>query len=118
MMMLELQIISVDLLVYQNLCCGYSVESSRQDDSTEYPQHRMVKRINWFRKPSLHLIWNTALAGYRTRNHQVMSHLGGASSVQLKSKPVENTVGKGEIAFYEQFLLFLQCFQKTWAGDT
>ena len=28
------------------------------------------------------------------------------------SKPVENTVGKGEIARYEQFLLFSQCFQK------
>ena len=28
------------------------------------------------------------------------------------SKLVENTVGKGEIAHYEQFLLFLQCFQK------
>ena len=27
-------------------------------------------------------------------------------------KQVENTVGKGEIARYEQFLLFLQCFQK------
>ena len=29
------------------------------------------------------------------------------------SKWVENTVGKGEIARYEQFLLFLQCLQKT-----
>ena len=28
------------------------------------------------------------------------------------SKRVENTVGKGEIAPYEQFLLFPQCFQK------
>ena len=28
------------------------------------------------------------------------------------SKRVENTVGKEEIARYEQFLLFLQCFQK------
>ena len=27
-------------------------------------------------------------------------------------KCVENTVGKGEIAHYEQFLLFPQCFQK------
>ena len=27
------------------------------------------------------------------------------------SKRVENTVGKGEIAGYEQFLLFPQCFQ-------
>ena len=29
------------------------------------------------------------------------------------SKWEENTVGKGEIACYEQFLLFPQCFQKT-----
>ena len=28
------------------------------------------------------------------------------------SKRVENTVGKGEIAHYEQFLLFPLCFQK------
>ena len=28
------------------------------------------------------------------------------------SEQVENTVGKGEIARYEQFLLFPQCFQK------
>ena len=27
-------------------------------------------------------------------------------------KRVENTVGKGEIARYEQFLLFPQCFKK------
>ena len=29
------------------------------------------------------------------------------------SKPIENTVGKGEIACNEQFLLVLQCFKKT-----
>ena len=34
------------------------------------------------------------------------------------SKRVENTVGKGEIAHYEQFLLFPQCFQKTCTADT
>ena len=28
------------------------------------------------------------------------------------SKWIENTVGKGEFAHYEQFLLFPQCFQK------
>ena len=28
------------------------------------------------------------------------------------SKQVDNTVGKGEIARYEQFLIFPQCFQK------
>ena len=34
------------------------------------------------------------------------------------SKRVENTLGKGEIARYEQFLLFPQCFQKTCNADT
>ena len=33
------------------------------------------------------------------------------------SKWVENTAGKGEIARYEQFLLFPQCFQKTCTAD-
>ena len=33
-------------------------------------------------------------------------------------KWVENTVGKGEIARYEQFLLFVLCFQKTCTADT
>ena len=33
------------------------------------------------------------------------------------SKPVENTVGKGEIARYEQFLLFSQFSQKTCTAD-
>ena len=34
------------------------------------------------------------------------------------SEQVENTVEKGEIARYEQFLLFPQCFQKTCNADT
>ena len=34
------------------------------------------------------------------------------------SELVENTVGKGEIACYEQFLLFPQCFQKPRTTDT
>ena len=34
------------------------------------------------------------------------------------SKQVENTVGKGEIARYKQFLLFPQRFLKTYAADT
>ena len=33
------------------------------------------------------------------------------------SKRIESTVGKGEIAHYEQFLLFPQCFQKSYAAD-
>ena len=34
------------------------------------------------------------------------------------SKKVENTERKGQIAHYEQFLLFPQCFQKTRTADT
>ena len=38
--------------------------------------------------------------------------------VKKLSIVVENTVGKGEIAHYEQFLFFPQCFQKTCTADT
>ena len=31
---------------------------------------------------------------------------------------IENTVENGEIARHEQFLLFLQCFQKTLIADS
>ena len=34
------------------------------------------------------------------------------------SQRVEITVGIGEIACYKQFLLFPQCFQKTYTADT
>ena len=34
------------------------------------------------------------------------------------SKNIENTMGKGGITRYEQFLLFPECFQKTCAADT
>ena len=33
------------------------------------------------------------------------------------SECVQNTVGKGEIARNEQFLIFSQCFQNTYAAD-
>ena len=34
------------------------------------------------------------------------------------SEWVENTVGKREIAHYEQILFFSQCFQKAFTADT
>ena len=37
---------------------------------------------------------------------------------RMFSKWVVNTVGKGKIAHCEQFLLFSQCFQKTYTADT
>ena len=34
------------------------------------------------------------------------------------SKRIDNTIGKGEIANNEQFLLFPLWFKKTWTADT
>ena len=36
---------------------------------------------------------------------------------ECSQKSIENTMGKGEIAHYEQFLLFPQYFQKTCSAD-
>ena len=40
----------------QTLCCGYSLESSLRDDSNEYKQHRVWKRVNGFKMPLLPLM--------------------------------------------------------------
>ena len=37
---------------------------------------------------------------------------------ESSQKRAENAVGKGEIARYEQYLLFPQCFLKTCTADT
>ena len=39
-------------------------------------------------------------------------------TAETSPKRVENAVGKGEIALYEQFLLFPKCFQKTCTEHT
>ena len=45
-------------------------------------------------------------------------NLKGDENGRILPKLVENTVGKGEIARYEQFLLFPQCFQKICTAET
>ena len=45
-------------------------------------------------------------------------NLKGNENGRKFSKWVEKTVGKGEIARYEQFLLFQQRFQKPCTADT
>ena len=67
-----------------------------------------------------HLICKSnALTHYKTTNFRLFQ-TDRVCSFNFKfdeigrklSKQVENTVGKGEIARYKQFLLFPQCFQK------
>ena len=65
-------------------------------------------------------IMQTIITHYQTTNFIDSSKLKKFADDNFKfdnigrklSKWVENTVGKGEIARYEQFLLFPQCFQK------
>ena len=40
------------------------------------------------------------------------------SNLMKVAEMLENTVGKGESARYEQFLLYQQCFLKTCNADT
>ena len=44
---------------------------------------------------------------------------GSSNLMKMKkfSKWIENTTGKGDIAYLEQFLLFPHCFQKTFSAD-
>ena len=41
-----------------------------------------------------------------------------AESPLKRLKKKKNAVGKEEIARYKQFLLYQQCFQKTYTADT
>ena len=62
-------------------------------------------------------LWNKGLTHYQTTNfrffqtERVCRRQFDENGSKL-SKRVENIVGKGEIARYEQFLLFPLCFQK------
>ena len=63
--------------------------------------------------------WKTLLTHYQTTNFRLLKLKEFADdnfkfdeNGRKLSKRVENTVGKGQIARYEQFLFFLQCFQK------
>ena len=50
------------------------------------------------------------------RQMKIWCHKYGQIGILL-SDLVENIVGKGEIAHYEQFLLFPQCFHKLYSID-
>ena len=49
---------------------------------------------------------------------QIFLKLSERREVFQKGRKHQNTVEKGEIARYEQFLLFPKCFQKTRIADT
>ena len=49
---------------------------------------------------------------------QIFLKLSERREVLQKGRKHQNTVEKGEIARYKQFLLFPKCFQKTRIADT
>ena len=65
---------------------------------------------------TLYLIWQYWAVPVQQQIRDMMSKIW-INGIQL-SDWVENIVGKGEIARYEQFLLFPQCFQKLSVVDS
>ena len=55
---------------------------------------------------------------FQTKEEFTDDHFQFYENGKKFSKRLESTVGKGEIAHYEQFLLFPQYFQKTCTADT
>ena len=91
----------------------YGPRSSRPAVVVEYPaipDSKLLKVLEVLR-PHISIIDTSKLKVFR---HNFQFDENGRKS----SKWVENTVGKGEIARYEQFLIFPQCFQKTGSVDT
>ena len=71
--------------------------------------------LNFYRRHLLTLSQTTSFRLFTTKRATTSNLIKMA---ETSPKRVENTVGKGEIASYEQFLLFPWCFQKTCTADT
>ena len=79
--------------------------------------HHAVKKRDFFSvphyvSPKRQILVSSKLKEFADDNFKFNENCGKFS------KRIENNVGKGEIARYEQFLLFPQCFQKTCTADT
>ena len=74
--------------------------------------------MHWYKNKNLQTTTLKALTHYQTTNFRLFQtefpddNFKFDENGRKLSKRVENTVGKGEIARYEQFFLFPQCFQK------
>ena len=68
------------------------------------------KMGNFFFSPKWEILDSSKLAEFADENSSLMKM--AEFSIQI-----ENTVGKGEIAHYKEFLIFPQCFQNTCIAD-
>ena len=83
--------------------CVYDADNDVMSQQVVYPYYPFPKR---------QILDSSKLKEFSDDNFKLDGN--GRTS----SKSVENTVENGEIACHEQFLLFLQCFQKTCSTDT
>ena len=93
----------------------YCLHSSLVEGETFYVSKMKAFADNkcWYSPfPKQHISDSSTLKGFAHDNFKF------DENGRKFSKWVENTVGKGGIACYEQFLLFSQCFQKTSYADT
>ena len=89
----------------------------RRNGTTDRPASTGIYYSAWESK--LHELMVSFLTHFQTANFRLFKWKEFADN-DFKfdengsniSKRLENTVGKGEIACYKQFLLFPQCFQK------
>ena len=84
----------------------------------------LARKFTWKKKSELHSKYNVPLTLSQTTNFRLFQierfaddNFEFEENGRKFSKRLENTVGKGEIAHYEQFLLFPQCFQRTSAAE-
>ena len=100
-----------------SLCMFYKVDSRRGVVSEQWSLEAVDCLIQVIFKTAFILSQKTSFRRFQTErvadDNFKFDENGGKFS-----KLVENTVGKGEIARYKQFLLFPQCFQQTCTADT
>ena len=82
----------------------------------EYGPWCLRKSDEWKKCPFLTLSQTTILDSSKLKEFKD-NNFNFYENGREFQKRVENTVGKGEIALNEQFLLFPLCFQKTSTAD-
>ena len=102
----------------QDLCFKknqYFLQESGKGSPMEYSSEINLKSREQFQRKTLTL---SQMSNFRLSQKESVCRQQFNQNGRKFSKRVENTVGKGEIACYEQFLHFPQCFQRTCTADT
>ena len=109
--MLVTKIFSFSHKVFKSfLSPGFKIWDSMEKGKKDISKHSVADLFNPF--PNDKCLDSSKLKEFADDN------FNSVENSRKLFKQEENTVGKGEIARYEQFLLFPQCFLKTCTVDT